>query len=92
MSILWSALFVILSVTLALIIVSSDIYSKNKEDIDSILSDSEKYDPNDDTVGPLERSRLKLCYDNRIFFKIIRFMAIIKIKNRRRNQDGNKCE
>lgn len=70
MSILWGALFVILSVTLALIIVSSDIYSKNKEDIDSILSDSEKYDPNDDTVGPLEQSRLKLCYDNRIFLKL----------------------
>lgn len=92
MSILWSALFVILSVTLALIIVSSDVYSKHREEIDKILNDSKRYNPNDATIGPLEQSRLKLCYDNRIFFKIIRFMAIIKIKNRGRNQDGNKCE
>lgn len=70
MSILWSALFVILSVTIALIVVSSDVYSTYKEEIDKILYDSEKYDPNDGTVGPLEQSRLKLCYDNRIFLKL----------------------
>lgn len=78
MSILWSALFVILSVTIALIVVSSDIYSRHKEEIDKILYDSEKYDPDDDTIGPLEQSRLKICHDNRIVFKIIRFMTIIK--------------
>ncbi|VYU44241.1 hypothetical protein [Clostridium paraputrificum] len=78
MSILWSALFVILSVTIALIVVSSDIYSRHKEEIDKILYDSEKYDPDDDTIGPLEQSRLKICHDNRIVSKIIRFMAIIK--------------
>lgn len=92
MSLLWSALFVILSVTISLIVVSSDVYSKHREEIDKILNDSKRYNPNDATIGPLEQSRLKICHDNRILFKFIRFMAIIKIKNRRRNQDDNKCK